>query len=159
MNQLFSTTYGNSNLKPEESKQWEGGFEGLTGPVTRRVSASAVTSINLIDSDPVSYRYYNIGKAPLGRRGHRFFRNRSVDASDWLRLCRPAMLTNEWLLRRAKQQVKYELDWQLYDFDWAVTYQYLERYDRIMAFIQARRLNLAVWSLWISQFRIRSHLI
>ncbi|MDD0738568.1 hypothetical protein PSZ98_24415, partial [Shigella sonnei] len=27
------------------------------------------------------------------------------------------------LLRRAKQQVKYQLDWQLYDFDWGITYQ------------------------------------
>lgn len=24
-----------------------------------------------------------------------------------------------------KQQVKYQLDWQLYDFDWGITYQYL----------------------------------
>jgi vitamin B12 transporter len=33
--------------------------------------------------------------------------------------------TNEVLLRRAKQQVKYQLDWNVYDFDWAVNYQYL----------------------------------
>ncbi|STI78708.1 vitamin B12/cobalamin outer membrane transporter [Escherichia coli] len=27
-------------------------------------------------------------------------------------------ITDTPLLRRAKQQVKYQLDWQLYDFDW-----------------------------------------
>ncbi len=34
-------------------------------------------------------------------------------------------ITDTPLLRRAKQQVKYQLDWQLYDFDWHITYQYL----------------------------------
>ncbi|MCV5870593.1 TonB-dependent receptor, partial [Escherichia coli] len=39
-------------------------------------------------------------------------------------------LTDKPLERRPKQQVKYQLDWQLFDFDWGVTYQYLgSRYD------------------------------
>lgn len=29
-------------------------------------------------------------------------------------------ITDTPLLRRAKQQVKYQLDWQLYDFDWGL---------------------------------------
>lgn len=39
-------------------------------------------------------------------------------------------LTDKPLERRPKQQVKYQLDWQVFDFDWGVTYQYLgSRYD------------------------------
>jgi vitamin B12 transporter len=39
-------------------------------------------------------------------------------------------ITDAPLSRRSKQQVKYQLDWQMYDFDWGITYQYLgSRYD------------------------------
>lgn len=38
--------------------------------------------------------------------------------------------TNKILYRRAKQQVKYELNGQVYDLGWDVTYHYIgKRYD------------------------------
>lgn len=43
-------------------------------------------------------------------------------------------ITDKPLARRSKQQVKYQLDWQVYDFDWGLTYQYLgTRYDKDFA--------------------------
>jgi outer membrane cobalamin receptor len=44
LGQLYSF-YGNDHLDPEESKQWEGAFEGLTGPVSWRVPATVMTLI------------------------------------------------------------------------------------------------------------------
>ncbi len=69
--------------------------------------------------------------------------------------------TNEVLLRRAKQQVKYELDWQLYDFDWAVTYQYLgERYDKDYGVYPSPTVKLGGVSLWdlAVSYPVTSHL-
>lgn len=50
MGQLYGNFGNNTDLKPEESKQWEGGFEGLTGPVTWRISGYRNDIDNLIDS-------------------------------------------------------------------------------------------------------------
>ncbi len=151
LGQLYSNYYGNSDLKPEESKQWEGGFEGLTGPVSWRISGYRSNIDNLIDSDPTTYRYYNIGKATIkgvettasfdtGPLTHRV----SYDYVD------PRNgKTNEILLRRAKQQFKYELDWQVYDFDWALTYQYLgQRYDKNFNTYPAETVKMGGVSLW-----------
>jgi vitamin B12 transporter len=42
--------------------------------------------------------------------------------------------------RRAKQQVKYQLDTQIYDFDWSLTYHYLgTRYDTDFGTIRLRK--------------------
>lgn len=163
MNQLFSTTYGNSNLKPEESKQWESGFEGLTGPVTWRVSGYRNDIDNLIDSDPVSYRYYNIGKATIkGVEATASFETGPLTHQIGYDYVDPRNAkTNEVLLRRAKQQVKYELDWQLYDFDWAVTYQYLgERYDKDYGVYPSPTVKLGGVSLWdlAVSYPVTSHL-
>ncbi len=65
------------------------------------------------------------------------------------------------LLRRAKQQVKYELDWQLYDFDWAVTYQYLgQRYDKDYSTYPEQSVKLGGVSLWdlAVSYPVTSHL-
>ncbi len=53
----------NPNLKPEESKQWEAGLEGLTGPVDWRLSAYRYEIQNLIDYD--NNAYYNVKSATI----------------------------------------------------------------------------------------------
>jgi vitamin B12 transporter len=69
--------------------------------------------------------------------------------------------TNEVLVRRSKQQLKYQLDWQLKDFDWAVTYQYLgERYDGDYSGSTMRTVKLGGVSLWdlAVSYPVTSHL-
>ncbi|MDN4628268.1 TonB-dependent vitamin B12 receptor BtuB [Erwinia sp. BC051422] len=131
--QLYGSFGGNSDLDPEQSKQWEGGFEGLTGPVTWHVSGYRNDIDSLIDYSNVTSSYYNVNKATIkgvettasfdtGPVSHTL----SYDYTD----ARNGE-TNEILLRRAKQQVKYQLDYTLYAFDWSLSYQYLgQRYDK-----------------------------
>ena len=151
LSQVYSTGYGNPDLDPEKSKQWEGGVEGLTGPVNWRVSGYRNDIDNLIDSDPVTYRYYNISKARIkgveatasfdtGPLRHQIAYD-YVDARDGE--------TDEQLVRRAKQQVKYQLDWTIYNLDWSVTYHYLgDRFDNDYNSYPARRVKLGGVSLW-----------
>ena len=151
MSQIHSATYGNPNLNPEESEQWEGGFEGLTGPVNWRVTAYRNDIDNLIESDPDTYRYYNVAKARIegveatarfdtGLLSHQI----SYDYVD----PRNAK-TNEVLIRRSKQQVKYQLDTQLYDFDWNLAYRYLGvRYDEDFSSYPSRKVKMGGVSLW-----------
>lgn len=163
LGQLYSGSYGNANLKPEESKQWEGGFEGLTGPVNWRISGYRNDVNNLIDTQNVNgvLHYYNIGQAKI--KGIEaivsfdtglFTHQVSYDYVD----PRNAK-TNEVLQRRAKQQVKYELDWQVYDFDWVITYHYLgSRYDTDYATYQRVKLGgVSLWELAVS-YPVTSHL-
>ncbi len=70
--QFGSTRFGinaNPNLKPEESKQWEAGLEGLTGPLDWRLSAYHYKITNLITYyfDPNTYQgeYDNIDAATI----------------------------------------------------------------------------------------------
>ncbi|WP_114194747.1 TonB-dependent vitamin B12 receptor BtuB [Edaphovirga cremea] len=163
MNQLYSDFYGNDDLKPEESKQWEGGFEGLTGSVTWRISGYRNDISNLIDSEPVTYRFYNIGDATIkGVEATASFETGPLTHQIGYDYVDPRnSKTNEVLLRRAKQQVKYELDWQLYDFDWAVTYQYLgERFDNDYSTYPEQRVKLGGVSLWdlAVSYPVTSHL-
>lgn len=151
LSQVYSPGYGNPDLEPEKSKQWEGGFEGLTGPVNWRVSGYRNDIDNLIDSDPATYRYYNISKARIkgveatasfdtGPLGHQISYD-YVDARDGE--------TDQPLVRRAKQQVKYQLDWTIYNLDWSVTYHYLgDRFDNDYNSYPARRVKLGGVSLW-----------
>jgi vitamin B12 transporter len=151
LSQVYSPGYGNPDLDPEKSKQWEGGFEGLTGPVNWRVSGYRNDIDNLIDSDPTTYRYYNINKARIkgieatasfdtGPLGHQISYD-YVDARDGE--------TDEQLVRRAKQQVKYQLDWTIYNLDWSVTYHYLgDRFDNDFNSYPTRRVKLGGVSLW-----------
>ncbi|MFG6657380.1 TonB-dependent vitamin B12 receptor BtuB [Scandinavium sp. M-37] len=157
--------YGNENLDPEESKQWEGAFEGLTAGVNWRVSGYRNDVDNLIDYDYTQNQYYNVGKARIkgveatasfdtGPLAHTV----SYDYLD----ARNAQ-TNELLARRAKQQVKYQLDWQVYDFDWSVTYQYLgTRYDKkfdpvTYASESVKMGGVSLWDLAVS-YPVTSHL-
>lgn len=146
--------YGNEDLDPEESKQWEGAFEGLTAGVNWRLSGYRNDVDNLIDYDSHLQKYYNVGKA----------RMKGVEASasfdtgplahtvsyDYLD-ARDAQ-TNELLLRRAKQQVKYQLDWQVYDFDWGLTYHYLgSRYDTDFNTYQTVKMGgVSLWDVAVS---------
>lgn len=150
--QLYSQTYGNPDLQPEKSRQWEGGVEGLTGPVNWRVSGYRNDIDNLIDSNPATFVYYNVNKARIkgveatasfdtGALSHQVSYD-FVDTRD--------AETNQPLLRRARQQVKYQLDWTIYDFDWSVTYHYLgDRYDKDYHHsFTPQRVKLGGVSLW-----------
>lgn len=165
LGQQYGDFGGNPKLKPEESQQWEGGFEGLTGPVTWRVTGYRNDIDNLISytSSGSFSAYYNVDQATIkgleatasfdtGLFTHQI----SYDYVD----PRNAK-TNEVLERRSKQQLKYQLDWQLRDFDWAVTYQYLgERYDSDYSGYMARTVKLGGVSLWdlAVSYPVTSHL-
>ena len=137
--QFGSTRFGinaNPNLKPEESKQWEAGLEGLTGPVDWRLSAYHYKITNLITyySDPVTYEgeYDNINAATI--KGVEW--TGSVDTGIFshrvtLQYVDPRNDDNgEVLARRSKRQAKYQLDWSVFDVDMDVSWQYYgKRYD------------------------------
>ncbi|WP_279029204.1 TonB-dependent vitamin B12 receptor BtuB [Gibbsiella quercinecans] len=164
MSQLYGNFGNNKDLKPEESKQWEGGFEGLTGPVTWRVSAYRNDIDNLIDSTAeTNYVYFNVNKATIkGVEATASFETGPLTHHIGYDYVDPRNAkTNEVLARRAKQQVKYELDWQVYDFDWAVTYQYLgERYDKDYGVYPNPTVKLGGVSLWdlAVSYPVTSHL-
>ncbi|MCA6928838.1 TonB-dependent vitamin B12 receptor BtuB [Pectobacterium versatile] len=164
MGQLYGRSGSNRALQPEESKQWEGGIEGLTGPVTWRVSGYRNDIDNLITSTSgTNWVFQNIDKAEIkgieataafdtGPVSHRI----SYDYVD----PRNA-ITDEVLIRRSKQQVKYQLDWQLYELDWSVTYHYLgQRYDSDFSTFPERSVKLGGVSLWdlAASYPITSHL-
>lgn len=155
--------YGNENLSPEESKQWEGAFEGLTGSVSWRVSGYRNDVDNLIDYDNVAERYYNVGQAKIkGVEATASFDTGGLThhiGYDYLDARNSQ--TGAALPRRAKQQVKYELDWELYDFDWAITYHYLgERYDTNYGTYPNQRVKMGGVSLWdmAVSYPVTSHL-
>ena len=137
--QFGSTRFGidsNPNLKPEESKQWEAGLEGLTGPLDWRLSAYRYEIQNLITyySDPVTYAgsYDNIDSATI--KGVEW--TGSIDTGIFthkvtLQYMDPRNDQNdEVLARRAKRQAKYQLDWTMFNVDMDVAWQYYgKRYD------------------------------
>ncbi len=164
LGQLYGSFGGNSNLDPEESKQWEGGFEGLTGPVTWHVSGYRNDIDSLIDYSSANGGYYNINKATIkGVEATASFDIGPVSHQISYDYVDPRNAeTNEILLRRAKQQVKYQLDWTVYNFDWSVSYQYLgERYDRQYATNPngdlAKLGGVSLWDLAVS-YPVTSHL-
>lgn len=137
--QFGSTRFGidaNPNLKPEESKQWEAGLEGLTGPLDWRLSAYRYKIQNLITyySDPVSYAgsYDNIQSATI--KGVEW--TGSVDTGIFTHKITLQYIdprndqNNEVLARRAKRQAKYQVDWTMFNVDMDVAWQYYgKRYD------------------------------
>jgi vitamin B12 transporter len=157
--------YGNENLNPEESKQWEGAFEGLTAGVNWRVSGYRNDVDNLIDYDYNLNQYYNVGKARIkGIEATASFDTGPLSHTlsyDYLD-ARNAQ-TDELLLRRAKQQVKYQLDWLVYDFDWGVTYHYLgTRFDTAFdpntyTSENVKMGGVSLWDLAVS-YPVTSHL-
>ncbi|WP_275075974.1 TonB-dependent vitamin B12 receptor BtuB [Providencia rettgeri] len=162
----WGTTKGNPNLKPEESKQWEVGVEGTTGPLFWQLNAYHNDIDNLIDYKqgfPVS-TYENIGKAEIkglewvGELDTGIFQHQLtyqyVDPRN--------KDTDKVLARRTKQQVKYQLDWPIYSVDMGLTYQYIgSRYDT--AFYDnapSQRIKVGGVSLWdlTAAYPITSHL-
>lgn len=154
---------GNLNLKPEESKQWEGGFEGLTGLLAWRVTAYRNDIENLIaykSAKPVD-TYENIGKALIkgveftGEMDtwifHHTFNYQYIDARN--------KETHQRLDRRARQQLKYQLDWQVEKLDMGVTYQYIgQRTDKDYGTYENVSLGgVSLWDLTAS-YPITSHL-
>ncbi|XPE63501.1 hypothetical protein ACNKHU_25115 [Shigella flexneri] len=144
----------------QESKQWEGAFEGLTAGVNWHICGYRNDVSDLIDYDNSTLKYYNEGKARFGRRGvlpilipDQLTHTVSYDYVD----ARNA-ITDTPLLRRAKQQVKYQLDWQLYDFfpTRGITYQYLgTRYNKdLSSYPSIKPLKWAVWLLGCLRLRI-----
>ncbi len=137
--QFGSTRFGidaNPNLKPEESRQWEAGIEGLSGPLDWRLSAYRYKIENLITyySDPVTFNgaYDNIDSATI--KGLEW--TGSIDTGIFthkvtLQYMDPRNDQNdEVLARRAKRQAKYQLDWTMFDVDMDVAWQYYgKRYD------------------------------
>ncbi|WP_117099180.1 TonB-dependent receptor domain-containing protein, partial [Klebsiella pneumoniae] len=102
----------NPNLKPEESKQWEAGIDGLTGPLDWRISAYHYEIQNLIDYK--NNQYINVKSATI--KGLEWTGNVTtgpVEHHLTLQYVDPRDDdTGKVLYRRAKQQVKYELTGQ-----------------------------------------------
>ncbi len=126
----------NRDLKPEESKQWELGLEGLTGPVNWRMSAYRNKVTNLIGyaSDPITWEggYINIESATLkGIEWHASFDTGIFTHGITLEyLDARRDKDDEVLARRSKQKAKYQLDWNMWGLDMDVSYQYnSKRYD------------------------------
>lgn len=120
----------NPNLKPEESKQWEAGLEGLTGPVDWRLSAYRYEIDNLVTYSQTAY--YNINSATI--KGVEWTGN--VDTGIFSHRVTLQYIdprddeTDEVLPRRAKRQAKYQLDWTMFDVDMDIAWQYFgRRYD------------------------------
>ncbi|MBY6258802.1 TonB-dependent vitamin B12 receptor BtuB [Phytobacter diazotrophicus] len=148
----FASSYGpgiaaNPDLQPEESKQWEAGIEGLTGPLDWRLSAYHYEIQNLIDYS--NNQYINVKSATI--KGLEWTGNLStgpVDHHLTLQYVDPRDdQTDKVLYRRAKQQVKYELTGQVFDLGWNVMYQYIgQRYDN--DYDNNRDVKLGGVSLW-----------
>ncbi|NUL39212.1 TonB-dependent vitamin B12 receptor BtuB [Kosakonia sacchari] len=120
----------NPNLKPEESRQWEAGVEGLTGPLDWRLSAYRYEIENLITYSDTAY--YNINSATI--KGVEW--TGSVDTGIFSHRVTLQYIdprddeTNEVLPRRAKRQAKYQLDWSVLNVDMDLTWEYFgKRYD------------------------------
>ncbi|PHM47270.1 TonB-dependent vitamin B12 receptor BtuB [Xenorhabdus miraniensis] len=147
LNQLYSQ-WGNESLKPEKSKQWEGGIEGLTGPLNWRLSVYRNDIEQLINF--TNNHYENIGKAKIkgvewtGTMDTGLFQHQLT-----VQYVNPRDGNDQQLIRRAKQQVKYQLDWEAFHVDWGITYQYIgQRYDRDYSVYPAKTVKLAGVSLW-----------
>ncbi|WP_311750807.1 TonB-dependent vitamin B12 receptor BtuB [Proteus columbae] len=159
--QLYSEWGSNPDLQPEKSKQWEGGFEGLTGPLAWRLTAYRNDVNSLIQGESsYPYRNYNVGKALIkgveftGEMDtwifHHTFNLQYIDARN--------KETHQRLDRRARQQLKYQLDWQVEKLDMGVTYQYIgQRTDKDYGTYENVSLGgVSIWDLTAS-YPITSH--
>ncbi|CNK45087.1 vitamin B12/cobalamin outer membrane transporter [Yersinia pseudotuberculosis] len=167
LGQIYSSTYGNRDLKPEESTQWEAAITGITGPLDWRLSAYRNDIDQMIATRGVypNSRYYNVEKATIkGVEWTGSFETGPLSHQVTLEYLDPRNAdTHEILARRAKQQVKYQLDWQMADLDWSVTYQYIgQRYDSVFdpityAASPVKLAGISLWDLAVS-YPVTSHL-
>jgi len=160
--QLYSSWGGNSQLKPEKSKQWEGAFEGLTAGVNWRVSGYRNDIEDLIDSTSgTGWQYYNVSKARIkGVEATASFDTGPLEHElgyDYVDARNGE--TNKLLPRRAKQQVKYQLNWQVEHLDWSLTYHYLGiRHDTDYSTYQPVKMGgVSLWDVAVS-YPVTSHL-
>lgn len=156
--------YGNDHLDPEESKQWEGAFEGLTAGVNWRVSAYRNDVDNLDLTLITTFRNTTtVGKARIkGVEATASFDTGPLTHTvgyDYVDARNAA--TNQLLDRRAKQQVKYQLDTQVYEFDWSLTYHYLEHVTTLtLDTYPSEKVKMGGVSLWdvAVSYPVTSHL-
>ena len=129
----------NPDLKPEKSKQFEIGLEGLTGPVSWQLSVYRNKIHNLID--------YNSIVLPSGvwTGDYRNVQAATIKGVEWTGSFDTGIFNhqltfgyldprndanNEVLARRSKQQYKYQLDWNMFGVEMDIAYQYYgKRFD------------------------------
>lgn len=163
--QFGSEQYGiasNPGLKPEESRQWEAGLEGLTGPLDWRLSVYRYKIQNLITYNDATY--YNVNSATI--KGMEWTGNVAtgpVNHQLTLQFINPRDDdTHQRLLRRATRQVKYDLSGNAYRLGWDITWQYIgSRYDTDFNTWPSRTVKLGGVSLWDAalSYPVTSHLI
>ncbi|MBW5817000.1 TonB-dependent vitamin B12 receptor BtuB [Yersinia kristensenii] len=143
----------NSDLKPEESRQWEAGLEGVSGPLDWRLSAYRNKIENLIDysfdNSTFKGHYYNVNSATI--KGVEWTGNLTTGIfthAVTLQYIDPRNdSNNEVLARRSKQQAKYQLDWTMFNLDMDVSYQYYgKRYDNISSIYSPTQRELSSYS-------------
>nr|WP_113865681.1 TonB-dependent vitamin B12 receptor BtuB [Brenneria salicis]NMN93183.1 vitamin B12 transporter [Brenneria salicis ATCC 15712 = DSM 30166]RBP64044.1 vitamin B12 transporter [Brenneria salicis ATCC 15712 = DSM 30166]RLM31078.1 TonB-dependent vitamin B12 receptor [Brenneria salicis ATCC 15712 = DSM 30166] len=142
-------TWGNDSIKAEESSQWEAGLEGLTGPLSWRLSAYRNKIDNLIDYDYVTNKYFNTDKATIkgvewtGNIDTGIFSHRLT--LEYLDPRRDS--DNTILARRSKQKASYQIDWSLFDIDMNIAYQYNgKRYDNSPNMFNSQQRRLPSYS-------------
>ncbi|HGN0869621.1 vitamin B12 transporter [Providencia alcalifaciens] len=159
LDQLYGRWGPNENLNPEESAQWEGGIEGLSGPLDWSLTAYRNDIDNMIDFSPKG-QYSNIKKARI--KGVEWV----GDMDTWifhhqltLQYIDPRNKeTNQILNRRAKQQVKYQLDWNMAAVEMGLTYQYIgQRYDINESYQRTKVGGVSLWDI-TAAYPITSHL-
>lgn len=123
----------NPHLRPEESRQWELGLEGITGPLDWKVSGYYNKITNLIDYQMGSGEmgmngiYYNVNKATVkGVELTGLFTTGPVIHDVSIQFIDPKNdETGQQLLLRAKRQIKYEISGDVADLGWNVVYNYV----------------------------------
>ncbi|MFC3393590.1 TonB-dependent vitamin B12 receptor BtuB [Brenneria rubrifaciens] len=142
-------TWGNEDIKAEESSQWEAGLEGLTGPLSWRLSAYRNKIDNLIDYDFTTNKYFNTDKATLkgiewtGYIDTGIFSHRLI--LEYLNPRRDS--DNSVLSRRSKQKASYQIDWTMFDVDINIAYQYNgKRYDNSPNLFNSHQRRLPSYS-------------
>ncbi|WP_233967753.1 TonB-dependent vitamin B12 receptor BtuB [Pectobacterium polaris] len=166
---IYDTAYsqGNPNLSPEESKQWEIGVEGLSGPVNWRVSGYRNEVNDLINYRAINFStgtYDNIGKAVM--TGAEF-----TAAYDTWWLSHQVTLeyldakdktADKALARRAHKKAKYELSTTLENnVNVSLTWLYQgARSDTNFDVFPSQPVKLGGVSLWdlAASYPITSHL-
>ncbi|KFF67199.1 MULTISPECIES: TonB-dependent vitamin B12 receptor BtuB [Pectobacterium] len=166
---IYDTAFsrGNPNLSPEESKQWEIGLEGLSGPVNWRLSGYRNEVDNLINYrsiTPMLGTYDNIGKALM--TGAEF-----TAAYDTWWLSHQVTLeyldakdktADKALARRAHKKAKYELSTTLENnVNVSLTWLYQgARSDTNFDVFPSQPVKLGGYSLWdlAASYPITSHL-
>jgi len=123
----------NPHLRPEESRQWELGLEGLTGPLDWRISTYYNKINNLID--------YQMGSGDMGMNGIFYNVNKATIKGVELtgQLATGPVIhdvtlqfidpkndeTGQQLLLRARRQMKYEISGDVAALGWNLVYNYV----------------------------------